>query len=82
MTGSSATYIVKVADLSPTVAMQFLAVKQAELDRCKPGWGFGYGLNGRRVFCRRTKTGYSIVQLKKQVRREIGPCADEPRLSA
>ena len=55
-------YIVDVDQISPSNALSVLMHRAADLQGCKVGWGWAVVINGRRAFCRRTKTGYSIKE--------------------
>lgn len=55
-------YIVDVDQISPANALSVLMHKVTDLQGCKVGWGWSVTINGRRAFCRRTKTGYSIKE--------------------
>lgn len=55
-------FIVDVDQISPSNALSVLMHKVADLQGCKEGWGWSVVINGRRAFCRRTKSGYSIKE--------------------
>lgn len=55
-------FIVDVDQMNPAEALAILMAKRAELETCKPGWGWTISLDGQRAFCRRTQTGYSIKE--------------------
>lgn len=55
-------FIVEVEKMNPSEALAILMAKRADLDTCKPGWGWTIRLDDQRAFCRRTKSGYSIKE--------------------